>query len=344
MDTVFIDTSIFESNNFLEGKRIKEVFKLAERNEIRVVLPQLTYDEIINRITKNINEASQQFKKYRNDTRILRNIPSLSTKFEPFDNDQIKQELIDIVDKQFKQSNFIIVDYPTLNIEGVFKSYFEKRFPFSSGSKKSEFPDAFALKSIEVWASENKTKVLAFSKDNDMLNYKSDHLEIIEDFNQYLSNKITEGNKHRKRLEQIENTIKNDSDSLQSEIKEWVQYQLDDDSKYFEYSNYYDVHDMTIHEVNTDIEEYSLTNISEDYISVELKVWINYRVEIVIDDEEYMFKDEDTKEWFFTETKPVMIDEIRYIDVDVIFSIEPDDDIVYEHEIEEINGGRSLNV
>ena len=30
MDIIFIDTSIFESNNFLESKRIREVYKLAE--------------------------------------------------------------------------------------------------------------------------------------------------------------------------------------------------------------------------------------------------------------------------------------------------------------------------
>ena len=54
MDIIFIDTSIFESNNFLESDRIKEVYKLAERGEIKVVLPELTYDEILNRISKNI--------------------------------------------------------------------------------------------------------------------------------------------------------------------------------------------------------------------------------------------------------------------------------------------------
>ncbi|WKK78395.2 PIN domain-containing protein [Marivirga salinae] len=346
MDTIFIDTSIFEANNFLESKRIKEVYKLAEREEIKVVLPQLTYDEILNRITKNINEAGQQFKKYRNDTRILRNIPSLSSKFEPFDTIQLKKELRDIMSDKLTQSNFEIIDYPTLNIGDIFKSYFEKKFPFSSGGKKSEFPDAFALKTVEIWAEENGVKVLAFSKDNDMLNYKSNHLEIIEDFDQYLSDKIKliEGNKHQKRLDQIEDIIFNDSENLQLEIKEWVERQLDDDSKYYEYSNHYDVHDVTILEVETDIEEYGITNISEDYISVELKVWLNYRVEIIIDDEEYMYKDEDTREWNFMETKPVIIDEIRYIDIDVIFSIVPDDDTVYEPEIEEINGGRPLNI
>lgn len=345
MDTIFIDTSIFEANNFLEGKRIQEIYKLAERGNIKVVIPKLTYDEIINRISKKVEEANQKFKKYREDTRVLRNAPSLSRKFEGFDSENIKQELNEILDDRFRKSKFEIIDYPTLNIEDIFKSYFEKKFPFGSGGKKNEFPDAFALKTIETWAHNKGIKVLAFSKDKDILNYKSKNLEIVEDFELYLSNKIKEiESRHKKRLDQIDNIIKYHSDTIKQEIKKWVESQLDDNSKYYEYSNYYEIHDITIVEVRIGIDDYSITNVSENYISVELKVSINYKVEIIIDDEDYMIKDDDTKEWIFLETKPVLIDEVRYIDVDLIFDIELDDDTVYEPEIEEINGGRKLNI
>ncbi len=346
MDIIFIDTSIFESNNFLESKRIREVYKLAERGDIKIVLPELTYDEIVNRISKNILEASQKFKKYRNDTRALRNVQSLSDKFKPFDNEEIQKEFVEKLENQFSKSNIEIVDYPTLNIKDIFRSYFEKRFPFGSGGKKSEFPDAFALKSIELWAEENNVKVLAFSKDNDMLNYNSSHLEIIEDFDLWLSNKIKEieGKYHQKRLDEIEDFVKNKSDGIQKDVANWVNDQLDDYTKYYEYSNYLQVHDLSIVDIKTDIEDYNITNVSEDYISVELRMYVNYKVEIIIDDEDYMIKDYDTKEWIFMDTKPLLIDEIRYIDVELIFEIEPDDETVYEPEIETINNGKNLNV
>ena len=346
MDIIFIDTSIFESNNFLEGKRIKEVYKLAERKDIRVVLPQLIYDEIRNRILKNIDEAVPKFAKYREEMRTLRNVPSLSTKFDSFDIDKVKDELCSILKNRFIQSNFEIIDYPTLNIEVVFKNYFEKKFPFGSAGKKSEFPDAFALKSVEIWAEKHKTKVIAFSKDKDMLNYKSPHLEIIEDFDLFLSNKIKEieGIKHKKQLEQIDNIINGKSENIQNEIKNWVEYQLDNYTQYNEYSDYHEVHDLTIIEVQTDIIGYTITNVTKDYISVELKISINYQVEIIIDDDNYMYKDDDTKEWICWETKPVLVDEIRNIDVDIIFDIDVDDDTVYEPEIESINKGKTLNI
>lgn len=345
MDIIFIDTSIFESNNFLESKRIREVYKLAEKGDIKIVLPQLTYDEILNRISKNILEASQKFKKYRNDTRALRNVESLSNKFEPFNNEKVQNEFVENLEKQFNKSNIEIVAYPTLNIEDVFRSYFEKRFPFGSGGKKSEFPDAFALKSIELWAEENKVKVLAFSKDNDMLNYKSTHLEIVKDFDLWLSDKIKEvEGKYHQRLDEIEDIIQNKSNGIQQNVANWVNDQLDDYTIYYEYSNYLEVHDLSIIDIKTDIEEHNITNVSEEYISVELRMYVNYKVEIIIDDEDYMVKDYDTKEWLFMETKPLLIDEIRYIDVELIFEIEPDDENVNEPEIETINNGKNLNV
>jgi predicted nucleic acid-binding protein len=346
MDTIFIDTSLFESNNFLESKRIKEVYKLAERGDLKVILPKLTYDEILNRISKNIEESGEKFKKYRNDARVLRNIPSLLKKFEPLDSSEINEELKNILIAKFTQSNFEIIPYPTLNIDDIFKSYFEKQFPFGSGGKKSEFPDAFALKSVEIWAQQNQIKVLAFSKDNDMLNYKSDHLEIVKDFDSYLSDKIKEieGVYHQKRLEQIDDIIHDDSKKIQEKIEEWLEDQLDDSSIYYEYSNNSSVHDVKIIEVETNIENHKITNVSEDYISVQLKVWINYKVEIIVDDEDYVYKDYDTKEWIYYETIPILIDAKRYVDVDIIFDIAADDDTVYQPEIEKINNGRKLNV
>ncbi len=48
----------------------------------------------------------------------------------------------------------------------VLGNYFASRDPFEpSGSKKSEFPDAFALATLEAWARKNNTKVLVVTRD-----------------------------------------------------------------------------------------------------------------------------------------------------------------------------------
>lgn len=48
----------------------------------------------------------------------------------------------------------------------VLENYFSSRAPFEpSGSKKSEFPDAFALTTLAAWARKNNTKVLVVTRD-----------------------------------------------------------------------------------------------------------------------------------------------------------------------------------
>lgn len=49
----------------------------------------------------------------------------------------------------------------------ILGAYFSKAPPFSNKGKKSEFPDAISLLSIEAWAKEEGKKVLAVSNDGD---------------------------------------------------------------------------------------------------------------------------------------------------------------------------------
>lgn len=54
----------------------------------------------------------------------------------------------------------------TLDVDVLLKSYFHTKAPFEgSADKKSEFPDAIALLSLQGWAHQNKTCVLFVTKD-----------------------------------------------------------------------------------------------------------------------------------------------------------------------------------
>lgn len=347
MDIIFLDTSIFEANNFLESKRIKEIYKLAEKEEIKVVIPKLTYDEILSRISKNINDADSKFNKYRNETRVLRNASSLEEKFTPFKKEEVLQEVSKKIEKQFEKSKFEIIDYSSINVKGIFDNYFHGNLPFGEGKKKSEFPDAFALKFIEIWAEENNTKVFVFSKDGDMLGYENEYIEIKEDFNKYLSDKIVEVELeiNNKRIDFVEDWLNNPPNNIIEEIKQWVTSQLDDYTKYYNHSNYHEIHDLSIINVEVEIYDfYSITSTNDEYVSVELDVLVEYEVEITIDDEEFMYRDPETREWVYTEKKPVLVEGKRYINLDVIFYFDEDNTIIDEVEIESINKGQSLSV
>ena len=55
--------------------------------------------------------------------------------------------------------------------------------PFSTGKKKSEFPDAIALLALEAWAKKNGKRILAASGDKDWQAFaeKSDHIDVVPD-------------------------------------------------------------------------------------------------------------------------------------------------------------------
>ncbi|MBW9074939.1 PIN domain-containing protein [Agrobacterium deltaense] len=64
-----------------------------------------------------------------------------------------------------------VVGPQEVSVKEVMKLYFKAAPPFSSGAKKSEFPDAIALLSLEAWALSGSKRILAISGDKDWLEY-----------------------------------------------------------------------------------------------------------------------------------------------------------------------------
>lgn len=341
MDIIFLDTSIFEANNFLEGKRINEILKLSEEGNIKIVLPKLTFDEIINRIKKNIEIASSKFSKCRNETRVLRNIPSLKDKLETFDIEKAQKDLIDIVEKKFSNAKIVIIDYQLMDIKEIFDGYFSQSYPFSQG-KKDEFPDAFALKIIENWSKDKNLKIKVFAKDNDINNYTSDYLIIGDKFETYLDLKLQEIAKEKELYQKINNAINKYRKNIIDEIINWVSFEIDDYTKYYKYSNYLEVHDIEIKKINVELGKHQITSVDDEYIALQFKVKINFKVELTIDDEDYMYKDDDTKDWVFLETTNLIVNEERYVDIDTLFYLEENE--IIDYEIEEINNGQKMKI
>jgi|SRR5690625_249732 len=343
MAIIFLDTSIFVSNNFWEGKRIKEIFHLAEKGDVQIILPEIIYDEIKNILSRKLDDEYQNF---RNKMKILRSIPSLSSRFEHFSREDAKKEIFKIVDQKFQQSKVEIIPYMNMDVKEIFEAYFNQEPPFGpNNNKKHEFPDAFALKMLEKWAEEKGEKILLFSQDKDMTSYTSQFLEV-RDFATFVDEKV------RQQIpediqNQIEDFILHQNSCLKSEIKDWVEYQLDDSGAYYEHTNYLDVHDLTIENVTIDILDYKITNtVKNRKIFVEVMAAIHYEVEVLTDNEDDMIRDPETKTAMYFSTINLSIKKTRKIKVDAIFETEPDDDrfIVYEPDITSINGGENLIV
>lgn len=75
------------------------------------------------------------------------------------------------------------------DIKAILDKYFKNEPPFASKGKKSEFPDAIALLSLENWAIHNQKRILAVSNDVDWKTFadQSDHIDVVDDLGKALT-------------------------------------------------------------------------------------------------------------------------------------------------------------
>jgi len=342
MDYVFIDTSVFEENNFFEGAKIKELLRLGEKEEIKILLPQITYRELINRINNNVDNALNSFKSFRDKARILRNHNSTKAHFNSIDPDKVKQDLKGELDRIIIHSKIEIIDYPSLGIDKVFDKYFNNEFPFNKGEKKNEFPDAFSMHTIENYCIENKITCTVLSKDKDLINYKSQNLNIYNNYEEFLDfklNELADAQKEKENIALAKLSIQQNYTDLIKPIYSFIEEYLDDESIFWS-DEYMEIHDIQIKEINIDFDEFNLISIDEDEIIFEVETSIYYEVDLEIDDEEFSYYDEEDKEWIYYETTTKRVKKSFSIPVEILAQIASDDTVYTE--VTEINNGKKI--
>lgn len=346
MDTVFLDTSVFISENILNGKRLQEIFRLAKEGHIQLVLPIITYREILNRIRKNTSEALAGYKSFRDKTRIIRNIPALEKRFDPLDEEACIKEIQNLFEEKIKSVRTIVIDYPTMNINLIFEKYFDNLFPFSIGEKKNEFPDAFALSTLETWCAENKRKCLVIVGDKDISNYKSKHLLIIDSLGKYLDQKLRkleQEHKRQKRIELATQLFENKRFAFQNDIKDWLIDQLRNERNYRRFTHY-DIHDIDVKQAKATLDEFQIVSVADHSIVLRADAILLFEVSIEIDDESSSWFDEDTRDWQFSEVEQKDI--AKMLDVPVAFEVDIPlaGDEYMDIKIMEINNGKDFEL
>jgi hypothetical protein len=338
---LFIDTSIFEANNFFEGDRIKQILKLASEGTVKILMPIITYYEILNRAGKNIEDATLKIKKLKNESRVIRNLDSVKGILDSIDLTHAMEEFKSLLDNKIKSSKIELLDYPTINIKEVFDSYFNDKFPFSKGAKKNEFPDAFAIITIEKWCEDNGVPCHIISHDKDLINYKSKYISNTSTLELYLD-KILKELKTSKLIEGSASYYIDNENKLASEINLWVRNQLDDDSFYYSHFEM-DVHYFEIISCETDIpNHFQFVSIENDEIIIEARASIRYEVEVEIDDENTYWYDSEDKVGNYYDTVHKIVSEEAIIYFKSRLVIEHEIPIAIE--IIEINNNKKLSI
>ncbi len=126
MDIIFVDTSIFESENFIEGSKLKQLIDLGMKKNVKILIPEITYNEVKARIKKKLKEAKASYDQNYKNCSILRNSDNYEKAFSSrFVN--VEEEYDIIVrkfDEMLSKGKAEIIPYPALNIGNVFNRYF----------------------------------------------------------------------------------------------------------------------------------------------------------------------------------------------------------------------------
>ncbi|MEH2012407.1 PIN domain-containing protein [Nostoc sp.] len=186
---ITLDTSIFDAQGLrLESGLLKQLEQF-RHSSTRLILSEVVKEEVLSHLIEKARDAQKEIEK------------SLKQAKEHWQVDDKEIEVIkktifgqheaqEIASKRFSQfvevtSLEIVEAQDYVMVGDLIQKYFQAKPPFSeTGKKKSEFPDAIALMSLETWANKNKTKIIVVTSDNDWKNFckGSERLIAIDDF------------------------------------------------------------------------------------------------------------------------------------------------------------------
>ncbi len=310
---IFLDTSIFESENYFEGRNINLLFHLSQQNLIDLKITDIVYREIINRLTNNIIKATNLFKtqkiSFENDARILRNIKTLKDYFKKVDFKKIKENAVSEIKQKFeeilKNNSIEIIDTSIANIKEITDDYFATKPPFKEGLKKTEFPDAISINTMKLWCIQNSKECFFISNDKDFENYKDKNINCSYNLSSILEFLYKENNDvqfeviskiYDKLKDEVLSYLYSDS-AIVNSLESTVYNHINDDAWYEDVTaSFHNVEEIEI--------EIALINeIKEKEFTYEIEANITFTVEVDYIDLTQAFYDREDDFWLGEERK-----------------------------------------
>ncbi|MGB3465576.1 MAG: PIN domain-containing protein [Cyclobacteriaceae bacterium] len=303
---IFLDTSIFESENYFEGRNINILFGLAKENLIQLKITDIVYRETLNRLENHVVKAVNLFKKQKlnfdKEARILRNTDVLENYFSRVNfkesKESAKQQITDRLHQVLKECNIEIVDSSISDVKEVLEDYFSIKPPFKEGLKKSEFPDALSLNTIKKWSTQTSNSTIHLSNDKDFKGYDNDLIDCSHDLSSLLELLFIENSDIQ--YEFITTIYQNSIDEIVSSIE--VDYSEDLSSSAFsEIENDISYEDTEVEFSSIDKTEVVIgviNEIEEDAFSYEIEVNIFFSVEAYYTDLSNAFYDKEDGIWW----------------------------------------------
>ena len=165
---VFIDTEVFQKYIFdFNHTTLQSFARLCKENKLFHLTTSVAKREIESNIKSRIADALDSLKRFRRNARILEKIDDDNFKplFTKVNEDVLQARAMAVFNEFLVNSNARILGAKPINVEDILDLYFERKAPFGTGKKKSEFPDAISLQALLHGIGDNKSYVISSDKD-----------------------------------------------------------------------------------------------------------------------------------------------------------------------------------
>ncbi|MEL0454640.1 PIN domain-containing protein [Flavobacteriaceae bacterium SZ-1-7] len=326
---VFLDTSVFESENYFEGRNINILFNLAKEELIHLKMTDIVYREILNRIENHAVKAVNIYKKdklnFEREARILRNTNVLSGHFERVDFKELKEKAKREIQEKFHQViaefRVEVIDTSIVDIKEVLEDYFETKPPFKDGLKKNEFPDALSINAIKKWCGKTSNTAIHLSNDKDFDEYAEESIDCSHDLSGLLEFLFTENSDiqyefitaiYKKSIGEIEVSIEKE---LSEDLSSLAYSELENDA-------YYQDVEVDFLEINDfELKIGVINEIEDETFSYEIEMNIIFSVEAYYTDLSMAYYDKEDGVWWgeerISETKMYSVNTLIYADFEL---------------------------
>lgn len=288
---IFVDTQAFMRQCFrFEGAVLKRIEQLGKDGLINILISEVVSREVKSKLAEQMDNAYQSFRSMQKNLEVLESASPLID--FSIDIRGLKGIAESRWDKYLLESKATILSSNDICNSKLLEYYFGGTYPFSEGKKKSEFPDAISVLSLQSWLNRTKEAVYVISQDKDLKGFCEGEqlcisLEKISEF-------IDIYNQEEEKLsESVRKYIEDDIDWLTELIK--TEYL----NKGFVYDGNYEaeVGEVVVEKIT--IQEIDIIEVESKRAVIECSVVIKSKADISGPDYENAIWDSEDKEYFY---------------------------------------------
>lgn len=185
---VFIDTQSFKKMGLNFGHVALRQFAIVSKDgRLNHYMTSVVEREIRAHIDKAISDAVSSLGTFQRKARLLQELedPGLRHFFQPIDEAKTKDKAQAVFSSFLEKAKTRVVPARSASLEKILDSYFQRLPPFADGKKKSEFPDAISMASLEsklkgdsIYVVSEDQDLIAFCDSNDQFI----HVESLDKF------------------------------------------------------------------------------------------------------------------------------------------------------------------